>query len=471
MTSFDEHWEVNSNAAWERFSPGVPFEGRPGEKIYFYRGRCQFRAEFTHPNEGFQENLRTGKKRQLRRADRSAAAPLASHGPQRTGNDIEHHWNLMMLRSRLLRTFPQVADEAHPANAMLARAKSAEKEMQWEVAFNELFAAEESLSRTVGENVQSGATASTSASERRSLKRTASVSLGEATGEPRHVARRLLNEAGGNEAEAFERAVLIHDLEHGTNNFCRQVDLNSKVVECQICTEQAEIRDAVRVWPCQHGWYCMACIRRTADAKIADGATASAIQCFECQRGLSEALLKVLLTKDQMDRLHRQGIEAAASSCDGLRPCPTPDCPNRVVLEDGVPPRLRCELCRKEHCLLCSATPFHTGQTCEEHLAKLRNKDEEAPLRRWMSEVGAKQCPKCRSVVTKQNLQNQGTQDSECHKMICRACRTQFCFGCLEVLSKGRTCGCTSDDHGFIDPDTGAFVRHDVHTRRRARRR
>ena len=142
-----------------------------------------------------------------------------------------------------------------------------------------------------------------------------------------------------------------------------------------------------------------------------------------------------------MDRVHRQSLESAVSTCDGLRPCPTPDCPNRVVLEDGVEPRLLCEVCKKEHCLLCSASPFHHGKTCSEHLAGIQDKKEEDSLRRWMEEVGAKQCPKCRSAVTKSSLKGQNTQRKECHKMICRNCRTKFCFLDISIEVAVLVCG------------------------------
>merc|ERR1712032_585993 len=63
-------------------------------------------------------------------------------------------------------------------------------------------------------------------------------------------------------------------------------------------------------------------------------------------------------------------------------------------------------------------------------------------------------------VVTKQNLKNQTTQRSECHKMMCRNCSTRFCFKCLAILTTDYTCGCTRDLHGFIDPHTGKRLVH-----------
>jgi hypothetical protein len=77
-----------------------------------------------------------------------------------------------------------------------------------------------------------------------------------------------------------------------------------------------------------------------------------------------------------------------------------------------------------------------------------------------MQETGAKQCPSCNMAVTKQDLKNQGSQKSECHKMLCRNCDTRFCFKCLAVLTDDFSCGCTKNEHGFVDPHTGEYVQH-----------
>lgn len=398
----------------------------------------------------------------------SASTAVLSSGLRRSGTFLEHAENLLTLERELLKAFPGLSNTTHPAHARLKRARFAAERQHWETAYNEIFAAEETLlskgNRSESRNPPTKAFAATS------LKRTASGMVSEAAGEPRRVARRLLDEAGGNEGEALERALLIRDLEEGRNGFNSQVELNRGVVECSICTNRSECREAVRLRPCGHGWYCIACIQRAADTKISDGATASTMHCFECDQNISEALLRALLQKSQMERLHRQSLESAVSSCSTLWPCPTPNCANRVELADGVQPRLQCELCHKEHCLRCSASPYHIGKTCEEHLRHSKDADSEVALRKWMRDVGAKQCPNCQAVVTKQNLRSQGNQRVECHKMICRACKTRFCFGCLAVLTEQTSCGCTADGHGFIDPDTGAFVQHLKSRRQRASR-
>jgi len=142
--------------------------------------------------------------------------------------------------------------------------------------------------------------------------------------------------------------------------------------------------------------------------------------------------------------------------------CPTPDCQMRVAVEEGEVARLQCPMCKRNSCLRCGAQPFHRGVTCAQYAAKTKRPGSaaEAGFKRWMQKTGTKQCPGCRMAVTKEDLDKQETQRSECHKMLCRLCGTRFCFKCLKVLTSSFTCGCSIDMHGFIDPKTGKRMNH-----------
>lgn len=264
----------------------------------------------------------------------------------------------------------------------------------------------------------------------------------------------------------------------------QEPSLNKRDETCAICAEERGAFQAVRL-PCGHGWYCAACIASFAEARLQQGL--HDVPCPECHVPLCEALLRAVLPPSSglMERLLVRSLEQAVDSSGGLWACPTPDCPNRVALDEGQEPRLQCQLCGKEHCLRCQAHPYHTGRTCEEHAAAaaadarsaaasassssgvrapasdaVRRLEEERGLREWMARTGSRQCPTCRMGVTKEDLSKQNTQASECHKMICRNCKTRFCFKCLAVLTASFSCGCTRDDHGFVDPRTGQFVQH-----------
>lgn len=238
---------------------------------------------------------------------------------------------------------------------------------------------------------------------------------------------------------------------------------NTSEEYCSICCNDVQPDGAVRLG-CSHGWYCQKCVFRHAEARLAAGS--AVVNCPECCTSIAERDLRKLLPTELMERFLSRSLEQAVSSAADLWACPTPNCPMRVALEEGELPRLKCTVCKKSSCLKCSAQPYHRGSTCEEHRAKTvnsgkRKRDEGwSDLMKWMEETGAKQCPTCRTAVTKQNLKGMNTQYSECHKMMCRQCNTRFCFRCLAVLTDSYSCGCSIDAHGFVDPRTGKRVNH-----------
>eukprot|EP00928_Gymnodinium_smaydae_P028994 TRINITY_DN21965_c0_g1_i2.p1 TRINITY_DN21965_c0_g1~~TRINITY_DN21965_c0_g1_i2.p1 ORF type:complete len:616 (-),score=81.03 TRINITY_DN21965_c0_g1_i2:80-1927(-) len=231
---------------------------------------------------------------------------------------------------------------------------------------------------------------------------------------------------------------------------------------CAICCNDVPKSRAVRL-NCGHGWYCASCVLRHAEARLQLGS--ASVTCPECNENLAERFLRKLLPEELIEKLLARSLEQAVSSGIDLRACPTPNCPMRVALEDGELPRLKCTHCKRESCLLCGAQPYHKNLTCEEHAERERKRsakgkrqqqerdrlEGEQQFMEWMKETGTKQCPVCQMAVSKQNLDNQNTQYSECHKMLCRSCNTKFCFKCLATLTDSYSCKCTRADHGFAD--------------------
>eukprot|EP00928_Gymnodinium_smaydae_P080404 TRINITY_DN64102_c0_g1_i1.p1 TRINITY_DN64102_c0_g1~~TRINITY_DN64102_c0_g1_i1.p1 ORF type:complete len:551 (-),score=110.28 TRINITY_DN64102_c0_g1_i1:227-1792(-) len=251
----------------------------------------------------------------------------------------------------------------------------------------------------------------------------------------------------------------------------RAMRLNDNEELCAICCNDVPAGRAVRL-NCGHGWYCAQCVLRHTEARLQMGA--ASVTCPECNSHLAERVLRKLLPSEVIDRLLARSLEQAVSAAVDLAACPTPNCPMRVALEDGELPRLKCTHCKRESCLRCGAQPYHRGMTCEEYAEKKlaakgskkqqqqerERLEDERQLNEWMKETGTKQCPTCRMAVSKQNLQLQSTQYSECHKMVCRNCNTKFCFKCLLVLSDTVSCKCTRAEHGFVDPRTGKRLEH-----------
>lgn len=240
-----------------------------------------------------------------------------------------------------------------------------------------------------------------------------------------------------------------------------KLKLNQKVETCAICFTEAQPTKAVRLG-CRHGWYCLHCMKMHANARLNVGDVC--VPCPECRAPIPDFCLKEILTDDVVSNFHTRSIKQAIACSPNLFTCPTANCDMCVELDDGEDAWLKkCPQCKKGSCLRCGAQPFHKGLTCQEHSLRSRTnevKSAEMSLRRWMRKTGTKQCPQCNMGVTKEDLENQSTQRSECHKMLCRHCGTRFCFKCLAMLSETFSCGCSIDAHGFVNPLNGKRLGH-----------
>lgn len=239
--------------------------------------------------------------------------------------------------------------------------------------------------------------------------------------------------------------------------------MNAQEETCQICFNDVPSGTAARL-ACRHGFYCSECLRRHAEARIDAGQID--VPCPECTTKVQERDLRRLLPAPLVERLLSRSLERAVSSIDDLRACPTPNCTMRVVVGDNENGRLNCPTCRKTSCVHCGVQPYHRGLTCAAAAQRIKrgsagDVERQARLfQQWMSNTGTKRCPQCHAAVSKQNLMNQETQHSECHKMICLNCSARFCFKCCALLTDTFSCGCSSGLHGFIDPKTGKRLAH-----------
>jgi len=259
----------------------------------------------------------------------------------------------------------------------------------------------------------------------------------------------------GLDGESLARSPAVECSASSSTRVDRCIQFCVDASDCAICLDE-DIDDCVQL-PCGHGPYCAACLRRHAQARLDTGSYT--VPCPECSEPLSQASLRVVLPHNLFDLFLERSLEKAVGSSDDLFPCPTPDCKNRVALE-GDYAKFFCQLCQRNYCLRCQASPYHDGLTCDQFKARRMQDAAEQSIQNWMEQTGSKQCPKCQMGISKQDLQRQGGQRAECHKMICRNCGTRFCFHCLTVLGAARSCGCTGDNHGFIDPKSGGFVPH-----------
>jgi hypothetical protein len=253
------------------------------------------------------------------------------------------------------------------------------------------------------------------------------------------------------------RELSEHELRMSREGLMR---FNSSSQECDICREEGQV-DAAVLLGCGHGWYCKGCIVKFVEARLESGTTGE-IPCPSCNTAISEKDLIALLPKEIIFQLHARKIERKAVASGAIpRACPTPNCPMRQTFEEGSSGRRTCAMCQMESCWLCGTQPYHEGRSCEQHAKRARTQNpEEESFFKWMQETGTRQCPTCSMAVTKEKLEGQTEQRSECHKMFCRNCATKFCFKCLAVLTDTYTCNCTKNKHGFVDPFSGEIIKH-----------
>lgn len=142
-----------------------------------------------------------------------------------------------------------------------------------------------------------------------------------------------------------------------------------------------------------------------------------------------------------------RALEKVVAVDPTLHLCPGADCSFVVawvsVEMDGVP-QIDCPQCNVQYCLVCGATPYHDGRTCEEH--KQYTKDphsvEEAATAAYLAQAKIRTCPNCSTPLVK---------TYGCDKMQCR-CGYRFCYQCGAPNAQ---CDCTPARHGFINQDTG----------------
>ena len=66
-----------------------------------------------------------------------------------------------------------------------------------------------------------------------------------------------------------------------------------------------------------------------------------------------------------MEHFYKRTFDQAVSLQPDISWCPTPDCKNVFVFEEG-DNNFKCDVCHLDYCLNCKA-PNHKGQSCAEY--------------------------------------------------------------------------------------------------------
>lgn len=233
------------------------------------------------------------------------------------------------------------------------------------------------------------------------------------------------------------------------------LNLNFSDEDCPICLEAVPAGKGVRLSNCAHT-VCGGCLEQQMASCFEEGKCFEAFSCPrpECRERLSHRELRVVLGELRFGRLSKRSLEKAVLSCANLFACrATADCDGKFCWDDHGrdgrhhrPKKATCEVCLKEQCIVCGASPFHRGQTCTEAIVgdeTDKHAAAEAATRKFMSSSATiRVCVMCKVGVERRE---------GCAKMQCR-CGFRFCFECGEP---GANCSCTPAAHGFWDNERG----------------
>jgi IBR domain, a half RING-finger domain/Ring finger domain len=277
---------------------------------------------------------------------------------------------------------------------------------------------------------------------------------------------------------------------------------NIDPVDCPICLSKADSGTAVTLPSCGH-CFCIECFQTYIQVKIEEG-EADGIHCPQraCKHLVDRTVFADLLTDEEQAKLQKFCLNAFVLKNHEYHHCPTPDCANVVYWKEGTtPPIVDCFQCKKVSCLLCCATPYHTGLSCDEHNTAVlyRRKEAEDRLEQMISARAASRLfhtatmhtggnsswfesvdrsradeearyefdlPAIASAPATAAAGVDATKDalppnirrcrrcgngvelgSGCFKLKCR-CGYRFCFHCG---SENAQCTCTPEHHGFVD--------------------
>lgn len=196
--------------------------------------------------------------------------------------------------------------------------------------------------------------------------------------------------------------------------------------ECTLCSEEPD--QPLRM-SCGH-IYCKECFEHQCNSAFSATSTWTLIDCIgndhECEHIFTLTELRSMLSSDTFERLLRSAFDAyIGANCKDLRYCPTPDC-TQVYRPTTTGDVVTCSRCLAPICTTChtpSHAIVHAGLSCKE--VQDLGAGGQIALHKWKTEFGAKDCPKCGTLITKVD---------GCDHIQCLGCRVHICWACMQIF-------------------------------------
>lgn len=175
----------------------------------------------------------------------------------------------------------------------------------------------------------------------------------------------------------------------------------SSVSFCEICVEQKQNYEIVRVHKCSHS-FCSDCISKHVSVKIRDNVHVVACPGLDCQGLLQLENCMSVIPKEVIERWDEALTESLIIDSQKFY-CPFKDCSAMLIKDtEELIRESECPECRRLFCAHCRSS-WHSGIECEEfqNLNADERGREDLMVRELAKEKNWKRCPQCKFYVEK----------------------------------------------------------------------
>jgi IBR domain. len=187
--------------------------------------------------------------------------------------------------------------------------------------------------------------------------------------------------------------------------------------ECAICAGSTAVENYIAL-TCGHN-HCPDCLEHMITNALQERTTA-VLRCPElnCRQAISPDDIAQITANDQdiIDAITRIRHREQIVTQPNFRECPTPNCTHHFTSNTNNVHTMTCPECNVRYCSDCLHEHPNTI-TCQQIRQNNRANNE------WI-EQNTQPCPQCHTPIER---------TEGCLHMICRNCRYQFCWNCLQA--------------------------------------
>lgn len=225
-----------------------------------------------------------------------------------------------------------------------------------------------------------------------------------------------------------------------------KTEFHMKIYTCFICFEEYAGLNCIELENCGHV-YCRSCMQKHISIRIIEYINEILCPTVDCKHKISDNDVKALCP-DLFKQYEEIMLRVTLDTMDDVIYCPRISCQYPVIrnLNDDAPICPICEYCFCVYCRKmyhgqepCDMTSTDTIKLIDEYksssnkgkqmLEKKYGKRQMQLIEKYLTteylQDNAKNCPKCRSFISKID---------GCNKMTCKHCQSSFCWLCNEQI-------------------------------------